>query len=228
MVTPANDLSHSKISDKHIKPLYWFVHWATMGRVPKYHRFLYILIVIVSHTLSNSSEHSGSNLRFRIIAGAAMNQTTNLTISWWFDLLNHSHPQVTNKCVCFCLCSCIHGLHCMCDCVCLCVSVCVWDDLLCIVCTHIPIYMLTLLLKWPLISWRFLWPDSGVGSYPCHSRQVHCPHQWSDTMTLTVQSHSFLPWKALMLISCKLILVHGYTLLSHCRLLTHIFTQCSQ
>lgn len=55
-----------------------------MGRVPKYHRFLYILIVIVSHTLSNSSEHSGSNLRFRIFGmqtGAAMNQTTNLTIS---------------------------------------------------------------------------------------------------------------------------------------------------
>lgn len=58
----------------------------------------------------------------------------------------------------------------------------------------------------------------------CHSRQVHCPHQWGDTMTLTVQSHSFLPWKAFMLISYKLILVHGYTLLSHCRLLTHTIT----
>lgn len=137
MVTPANDLSHSKISDKHIKPLYWFVHWATMCcRVPKYHRFLYILIVIVSHTLSNSSEHSGSNLRFRIIAGAAMNQTTNLTISWWFDLLNHSHPQVTNnKQVCVFLSVFMHAWDtlyvwlCVFVCVCMCLR---WSTLHCV------------------------------------------------------------------------------------------------
>lgn len=74
----------------------------------------------------------------------------------------------------------MHGLHCMCDCVCLCVSVCVWDDLLCIACTHIPIYMLTLLLKWPLISWRFLWPDSGVGSYSLSlsSSSLPSPVEW--------------------------------------------------
>lgn len=40
-------------------------------------------------------------------------------------------------------------------------------------CTHITIYMHTLLLKWPLISWRFLWPDSGVGS-----SSLSCLNDW--------------------------------------------------
>lgn len=66
----------------------------------------------------------------------------------------------------------------MCDCVCLCVSVCVWDDLLCIVCTHIPIYMLTLLLKWPLISLPLTWFWGQLLPLSLSSSSLPSPVEW--------------------------------------------------